>query len=88
LLRDRVAFLLEDFQREGDVVSGERAAVVELDAGPHQKAVGQPIRGYPHRARGKPVEGIRLVGGARHQAREGAVGDAAHSMAGEEWRRI
>src|SRR5205823_1200512 len=73
LLRDRVALVLEDFQRKNDVVGGERAAIVESDAGPYQKAVGEPIRRYPHRARSKSVESIRFVGGARHQAREGEL---------------
>src|SRR5215831_8203870 len=73
LLGDRVALVLEDFQRKGDIVSGERAAVVEGDAGAHQKTVGQPVRGYLHRTSGKAVEGIRLVIGARHQAREGEL---------------
>src|SRR6266404_1409285 len=36
-------------------------------------SVGEPIRGYPHRARGKPVEGVRLVGRARQQAGEGEL---------------
>src|SRR5262245_36321121 len=35
LLGDRVALVLENFQREGDVVGGERAAIVKRDAGPH-----------------------------------------------------
>ena len=43
-LGDRMTLLLEDFQREGDIVGGERAAVVEGDAGAHQKTVGQPVR--------------------------------------------
>src|SRR5262249_21402479 len=34
LLGDRVALVLENFQREGDVAGGERAAIVERDAGP------------------------------------------------------
>ena len=68
-----MAFVLEDLQREGDVAGSERAAVVELDAGPHQKAVSEPIRGYANRARGEAVEGIRLIGRARHQAREGEL---------------
>src|SRR5262249_34744974 len=73
LLGNRVALVLEDFQREGDIVGGERAAVVEGEAGAHQKTVGQPVRGYLHRTSGKAVEGIRLVIGARHQAREGEL---------------
>jgi hypothetical protein len=73
LLGARVAFVLEDLQRERDVMGGERAAVVELDAGPHQKAVSEPIRGYANRARGEAVEGIRLIGRARHQAGEGEL---------------
>jgi hypothetical protein len=68
-----VALLLEDLEREGDVVGGERAAVVEGDAGTHQKTIGQPVRGYLHRTSGKAVEGIGLVIGARHQAREGEL---------------
>src|SRR5262249_46028213 len=55
LLGDRVALVLEDFQREGYVVRGQWAAVVERDAGPHQEAVGEPIRGYAHRARSEAV---------------------------------
>jgi hypothetical protein len=31
----------------------------------------RPSAENPHRARRKAVEGFRLVGGARHQAREG-----------------
>jgi hypothetical protein len=58
LLGDRVTLILEDVEREGDVVGGERAAIMEVDAGPHQKAVGQPLRGYAHRARSK---GARIV---------------------------
>src|SRR5262249_37781125 len=73
LLGDRVALLLEDLERERDIVGGERAAVVEGDVGAHQKTVGQPVRGYLHRTSGKAVEGIRLVIGARHQAREGEL---------------
>src|SRR5262249_62297599 len=73
LLDDRVALLLEDVEREGDIVRGERAAIMEGAAGSHQKAVGQPIRGYANRASSKPVDGVRLVGGAHHQAREGEL---------------
>lgn len=54
-------------------MGGQRAAVMEGDPGPHQKMIGQLIRGYPHRARRQPVERIRLVEGARHQAREGEL---------------
>ena len=73
LLGDRVALLLEDFEREGGVMGGERAPVVEGDAGPHQKPVGQSVRGNAHGARSKAVERIRLVGGARHQAAKGEL---------------
>src|SRR5499433_3095469 len=45
LLGDRMALFLEDFQREGDVLGGERATIVEGDPGAQQKAVGEPIRG-------------------------------------------
>jgi hypothetical protein len=65
-----VALVLEDFEREGHIMGGERAGVVEGDAGAHQKTVGQPVRRYPYRARGKAVEGIRLViGGAPSDSR-------------------
>ena len=73
LLGDRVALLLEDFEREGGVMGGERAPVVESDAWPHQEPVGQAIRGNAHGARGKAVERVRLVGGARHQAAKGEL---------------
>ena len=43
LLSDRVALVLEDFQREGDVVGGERAAIVELDPGPQQKTISESV---------------------------------------------
>ena len=33
LLGDRVALVVENFQREGEVVGGERVAIVERDAG-------------------------------------------------------
>ncbi len=65
-----MTLVLEDFQRERDVVGGERAAVVECDAGPHEEVVGEPILRNPHRARGEPIHGIGLVRGARHQACE------------------
>src|SRR5215831_15390492 len=73
LLGDRMALFLEDFQREGDVVGGERATIVELDPGPQQKTISEPVGRYLHRARSEAVEGIRLVIGARHQAREGEL---------------
>src|SRR5438477_5410725 len=41
LLGDRVALLLEDFQREGDVVGGERAIIVKREAGPQQKTISE-----------------------------------------------
>ncbi len=68
-----MALVLENFQGEGHVVGGERAAVVKLDAGPHQEAIGEPVLGYLHRAGCKPVQAIRLVLGRCHQAREGEL---------------
>jgi hypothetical protein len=68
-----MTLLFKGFQRKGDVVGGKRTAIVEDGAGAHQKTIREPIRGNPHRARGKAVEGIRLVAGARHQAREGEL---------------
>ena len=73
LLSNRVPLLLEDFQREGNIVGGERAAVVELDARPHQETAGEPIRRYLHGARSQPVQGIGLVRSCRHQACEGEL---------------
>jgi hypothetical protein len=55
LLRDRMALVFEDFQREGNVVAGKRRAVVKADTGSHQELVGEPICGYPHRACSEPV---------------------------------
>src|SRR5215475_4366108 len=49
LLGDRVALVLEDFQREGDVVGGDRATIVELDLGPQQKTISEPVGRYLHR---------------------------------------
>src|SRR5262249_37288663 len=46
LLGDRVALVLENFQREGDVVGGERATIVELDPGPQQKTISEPVARY------------------------------------------
>src|SRR5262245_30183642 len=73
LLGDRMALFLEDFQREGDVVGGERATIVELDPGPQQKTIGEPVGRYLHRARSEAVQRVGFVLGARHQAREGEL---------------
>src|SRR6516162_4452059 len=73
LLGDRMALVLEDFQREGDVVGGERAIIVELDPGPQQKTISKPIGRYLHRARSETVQRVGLILGARHQAREGEL---------------
>src|SRR5262245_27580055 len=73
LLGDRVALVLENFQREGDVVGGERATIVELDPGPQQKTISEPVRRYLHRARSETVERVGFVLSARHQAREGEL---------------
>src|SRR5215831_18804509 len=73
LLGDRMALFLEDFQREGDVVGGERATIVELDLGPQQKTISEPVGRYLHRTRSEAVQRVGLVLGARHQAREGEL---------------
>src|SRR5262249_9549253 len=73
LLGDRVALVLEDFQREGDVVRGQWTAVVERDAGPHQETISEPVERYLHRARSEAVQRVGLILGARHQAREGEL---------------
>src|SRR5437899_13071371 len=68
-----MALFLEDFQREGDVVGGERATIVELDPGPQQKTISEPVGRYLHRARSEAVQRVGFVLGARHQAREGQL---------------
>src|SRR5215469_9138152 len=73
LLGDRMALVLEDFQREGDVVSGERTAIVKRDAGPQQETISESIGQYLHRARSEAVQRVGFVLGARHQAREGEL---------------
>src|SRR5262249_26954374 len=45
----------------------QRTAVVEGDSRSHEETITEPVRRYPHGARGKT---IRLILGARHQARE------------------
>src|SRR5438128_2007490 len=73
LLGDRMALFLEDFQREGDVVGGDRASIVEPDPGPQQKTISEPVGRYLHRARSEAVQRVGFVLGARHQAREGEL---------------
>src|SRR5262249_11712092 len=71
LLGNWMALVLEDFQRKGDVVGGERTSIVERDAGPHQETISQSIGRYLHRARSEAVQRVGLMLGARHAAREG-----------------
>src|SRR5262249_10964897 len=73
LLGDRVALVLENFQREGDVVGGDRAIIVELDAGPQQKTISEPVGRYLHRACGEAVQGVWFVLSAYHQACKGEL---------------
>src|SRR5262245_32683093 len=73
LLGERVALVLENFQREGDVVGGERTAIVKRDAGPQQETISETVRRYLHRARSEAVQRVGLILGARHQAREGEL---------------
>src|SRR5262244_2051745 len=73
LLGDRMALFLENFQREGDVVGGERATIVELDPGPQQETISEPVGRYLHRARSEAVQRVGLILRARHQAREGEL---------------
>jgi hypothetical protein len=68
-----VAFVLENFQREGDVVSSYRATIVELDAGPQHKTINESVGRYLHRARSKAVQRIWFVLSAHHQACEGEL---------------
>src|SRR5262249_7810314 len=73
LLGDWVALVLENFQREGDVAGGERAAIVERDAGPQQETISEHIGRYLHRACSEAVQRVGFVLGACHQAREGEL---------------
>ena len=61
---DRMALLLEEVEREGDVVRVMLAAVVEFRFRPHQEAIGQAVGRNAHRARRQPVHRIGLVAGA------------------------
>ena len=73
LVDDGVALLLEDRQREGDVMGGQLGAVVKARLGAHQVAVGLAVGRNAHRARRQPIHAVRLVVRARHQAREGQL---------------
>src|SRR6516164_2662055 len=68
-----MSLFLEDLQREGDVVGGERATIVELDPGPQQKTIREPVGRYLHRACSEAVQRVGLILRARHQAREGEL---------------
>ncbi len=74
-----VALLLQQLQREGDVLRGQGAAVMEAGLRPQQKPVGQAVGGDLHGARGQAIDGIGLVmgggeyGGRAHEGREGEV---------------
>src|SRR5215470_15297480 len=58
LLGDRMALFLEDFQREGDVVGGERTAIVKRDAGPQQETISESVGRYLHCARSEAVQRV------------------------------
>ncbi len=66
-----MALRLQDRQREGDVLRRQPRTVVKARLGTEQEAVGQLVGRDPHRPRDEAVLGIRLVGGAGHQAVEG-----------------
>ena len=51
----------------------QQTAIVKRNAVPQKETIGQPVGRYLHPARSKPVHGIRLVIGARHQACEGEL---------------
>src|SRR5262249_40645194 len=46
---------------------------VELDHGPQQKTISEPVGRYLHCARSEAVQRVGLVLGACHQAREGEL---------------
>jgi hypothetical protein len=73
-----MALLFEQRQRERGVVGGQRAPIVELDAGTHQEPVDQAVLRYSNGPRGKPVQSIRLVRSAHHQACESEL----HALGG------
>ena len=70
---DRVPLLLQDVERERDVVRGQLAAVVEARLRAHEKRVGLPVRRGAHRARSQPIHRVRLVGRPHHERGERRV---------------
>ena len=70
---DRMALVLQRRQRPDHVMRGERRAVVKFRLRPQRKAIGQPVVGDAHAARGQPVHGVGLVARAHHQGREGEL---------------
>ena len=73
LADQRMALFLEHIEREGDIVGGQRRAVVEFGARPDEELIDQAVGRAAHFLRGKPVHGVRLVAGADHQRREGQL---------------
>src|SRR5262252_5935028 len=68
-----MTMLLERGERECGVLRAQRRAVMKLRVGSEQKPVGAPVGADANRAGQKPVEGVRLVGSARHQGRKSQV---------------
>src|SRR6516162_11733787 len=68
-----MTFGLENVQRKNDIISGERAAIVERGARAYQEAIGQAVVRYLHGTRRHGVHSVRLVRRAAHEAREGEL---------------
>ena len=66
-----MAFFLQRRQRPGDVMRGERAAVMEFRFRPQQESIGEPVVRNAHGARGQAIHGVGLVAGRNHQRGEG-----------------
>ena len=68
---DRVALLLQDVQRKGDIGRGDLRTVKEPRLGPKPEAVVQLVRRDPHGLREQAVDGIGFVAVGGHQRVEG-----------------
>ncbi len=73
LADQRMAFLFQNIEREGDVVGGQPRAVVEFRLRADEELIGEAVGGAPHFLGGKAVHGVRLVAAAHHQRGEGQL---------------
>ena len=65
-----MALLLEELQRERDVMRGQLRAVVKARLGPQQITIRELVGGNSHRARNQSVQAVRLVSRGLHQGCE------------------